>query len=65
MKNFWVKWWVIITIKTSQISLNWNNFILKTSNKFQKKLIENKQILDIIIKSLNEMWILSPEIKIN
>jgi hypothetical protein len=65
MKENGAKWWLTMAIRWANISMDWINFIIWVHNKIHKWQVENVDNMALIIKSLNDMWIENPNIKIN
>jgi len=65
MKTNWAKWWLTMAVRWANPSLDWNKLIIWVHNKIHKWQVENIDNINIIKKSLNEMWVENPIIIIN
>jgi len=56
LKEDWAKWWLTMNLRWASISLNWSELIISTKTNFAKKQIEADDNLQIISKTLTDLW---------
>ncbi len=64
LKENWAKWWLTMNIRAATITINNNILSIKTKTSFARKWIDNSDNLNLMTKSLIDMWIEDPKINI-
>ncbi len=65
LKKNWAKWWLTMAIRWANVSFNWTNLVIGVHNKISKWQIENVENMNLMTKSLSDMWIENINIKLN
>ena len=64
LKENWAKWGLTMNIRAATININANTLNIKTKTSFAKKGIDNSDNINLMTKSLTDMWIVDPKINI-
>ena len=64
LKENWAKWGLTMNIRAATININDNTLNIKTKTSFAKKGIDNSDNINLMTKSLTDMWIVDPKINI-
>ena len=64
LKENWAKWWLTMNIRAATITIDNNILTIKTKTSFARKWIDNSDNLNLMTKSLIDMWIEDPKINI-
>ena len=65
LKSNWAKWWLTMALRWAKLNLNWNTLAIWVHTKIHKWQVENVDNMSLIIKSMADMGIQDPNIKIN
>ena len=65
LKDNWAKWWLTMNIRWANIDLDWNILNIKVKTQFAKKGIDNPDNMNLIKKTLEDIWIKNSKINIS
>lgn len=64
LKNNWAKWWLTMNIRWANIWLSNNVLNINTKTQFAKKGIDTADNLNLLVKTLSDIWVVDPKINI-